>query len=204
MSIASKFALASLLVATVATGGCEGPSARVKGSNEGNLVDVSRGGTETYKQLIHDGVVALLEENKIQLANASEKPLVAFVGVENRSSEELGEFRASMTKEIETALVNSRLYAMISMRAVDAAKREANIRSVDDLTVARPREAFLSVLNRDGKPPQYLLFGDVTTMTSRGNDARERTYQLTLQLMDSSSGIIQSQKTVELRKEYTN
>ncbi len=193
------FALAAAFVAA----GCTGPSARVKSGDEGDLVDVRRGGTETYKELIRKGVSELLSEHRLTLGNSAEKVMVAFVGVENRSSEDLGEFRASMNNEITTALVNSRLYAMLSMRAVDAAKREANIRSVDDLTVARPREAFLSVLNKDGQPPQYLLFGEVTSMTSSGNDARERTYQLTLQMMDSSNGVIQTQKMVEMRKEYT-
>ena len=117
-------------------------------------------------------------------------------------SEELGEFRSAMNNEITTALVNSRLYTMLSMRAVDAAKREANVRDVADLTTARNRESFLSVLNRDGQPPQYLLFGEVTTMSSRGAGERERTYQLTLQMMDSSNGVIQTQKLVEVRKAY--
>jgi hypothetical protein len=198
----TKAILVALAAATLAAG-CTGPSARVKSGDEGDLVDVRKGGTETYKELIRKGVSELLSEHRLTLGNSAEKVMVAFVGVENRSSEELGEFRSSMNNEITTALVNSRLYAMISMRAVDAAKRESNIRSVDDLTVARPREAFLSVLNKDGQAPQYLLFGEVTSMTSRGNAASERTYQLTLQMMDSSNGVIQSQKTVEMRKEYS-
>jgi len=198
----TKTILVALAAAFVAAG-CAGPSARVKSGDEGDLVDTRRGGTETYKELIRKGVSELLSEHRITLGNSAEKVMVAFVGVENRSSEELGEFRASMNNEITTALVNSRLYSMLSMRAVDAAKRESNIRSVDDLTTARPRAAFLSVLNKDGQGPQYLLFGEVTTMTSSGNAAKERTYQLTLQMMDSSNGVIQSQKTVEMRKEYT-
>lgn len=198
----TKTILVAMAAAFLAAG-CAGPSARVKSGDEGDLVDVRKGGTETYKELIRKGVSELLSEHRITLGNSAEKVMVAFVGVENRSSEELGEFRASMNNEITTALVNSRLYSMLSMRAVDAAKRESNIRSVDDLTVARPREAFLSVLNKDGQAPQYLLFGEVTSMTSSGNNARERTYQLTLQMMDSSNGVIQTQKMVEMRKEYT-
>ena len=198
----TKTILVALAAAFVAAG-CTGPSARVKSGDEGDLVDVRKGGTETYKELIRKGVSQLLEEHRLTLGNSAEKVMIAFVGVENRSSEELGEFRASMNNEITTALVNSRLYSMLSMRAVDAAKRESNIRSVDDLTVARPRAAFLAVLNKDGQAPQYLLFGEVSTMTSSGNSAKERTYQLTLQMMDSSNGVIQTQKMVEMRKEYT-
>ncbi len=202
MKTASMTALAAVLAASLAAG-CAGPSARVKAEDEGTLVDVRKAGTETYKTLIRRGVEELLAENKIQLENAAKKPLIAFVGVENKSSEELGEFRAAMDTEITTALVNSRIYSMISMRAVDAAKRASNIRTVDDLSTAGPREAFKSVLNKDGQAPEYLLFGECTTMTSSGNKAKERTYQLTLQLMDSSSGVIQSQKLVEISKEYT-
>jgi hypothetical protein len=195
--------LALALLASVAAAGCAGPSARIKDSDEGDLVDTRKGGTETYKALVNKATTQLLEEHRLVLGGSAEKPMVAFVGIENRSSEELGEFRKAMTNEIETAMVASRLYAMLSGRAIEAAKREANVRDAADLTVARPRQAFLAVLNKDGAPPQYFLFGEVTSMSSSGNSARERTYQLTLQMMDASTGVIQTQKMVELRKEYT-
>jgi hypothetical protein len=206
MRTLSKAVIAGLALAALGLGGsgCAGPSARMKGEDEGTLVDVRKGGTETYKKLIHDTVVALLEEHRAVLQGAAEKPLVAFVGVENKSSEELGEFRTAMNNEITTALVNSRYYAIVSMRAVDAAKRESNIRNIDDLTTRASREAFMAVLNRDGAPPQYLLVGSVTTMTSRGNKEKERVYQLTLEMMDSSNGIIQTMKQEEVRKAYTD
>ena len=206
MRTLSKAVVAGLALAALGLGGsgCAGPSARMKGEDEGTLVDVRKGGTETYKKLIHDTVVALLEEHRANLQGAAEKPLVAFVGVENKSSEELGEFRTAMNNEITTALVNSRYYAIISMRAVDAAKRESNIRNIEDLATRANREAFMSVLNRDGAPPQYLLVGSVTTMTSRGNKEKERVYQLTLEMMDSSSGVIQTMKQEEVRKAYTD
>jgi hypothetical protein len=73
---------------------------------------------------------------------------------------------------------------------------------VDDLSTARGREAFLSVLTKDGRPPQYLLMGESTTMSSMGISEKERTYQLTLQMWDSSTGVIQTQKMVEVRKAY--
>ena len=206
MRTLSKAVVAGLALAALGLGGsgCAGPSARMKSEDEGTLVDVRKGGTETYKKLIHDTVVALLEEHRVNLQGAAEKPLVAFVGVENKSSEELGEFRTAMNNEITTALVNSRYYSIISMRAVDAAKRESNIRNIEDLATRANREAFMSVLNRDGAPPQYLLVGSVTTMTSRGNKEKERVYQLTLEMMDSSSGVIQTMKQEEVRKAYTD
>src|SRR5690349_2283472 len=155
----TKTILVALAAACVAAG-CTGPSARVKSGDEGDLVDVRKGGTETYKELIRKGVAELLAEHRITLGNSAEKVLVAFVGVDNKSSEELGEFRASMNNEITTALVNSRLYSMISMKAVDAARRESNVRLVEDLATPRNRQAFLAALNKDGAPPQYLLFGE--------------------------------------------
>lgn len=191
------------LAAAFAVAGCAGPSARVKSGDEGDLVDVKKGGTETYKELIRKGVSELLAAHRKNLGNAAERPMVAFVGVENKSSEELGEFRPAINNEIETALVGSELYAMISMNAIDAAKRQSNLHNISDLTTGDPRKAFLSVLNKDGQAPQYILFGEVTSMTSRGNSAKERTYQLKLQMMDSSNGVIQTQKMVEMRKEYT-
>lgn len=193
---------AAALAVAFGAAACTGPSARMKTDDEGTLVDVSKGGTETYKELIRKGVLSLLESHRKVLAGGAERPLLAFVGIQNKSSEELGEFREAMSNEIETALVESGLYQVISMEAVNAAKRESNLRDVSDLTVARPREAFLSVLNKDGRAPQYILFGVSTTMSSQGISERERTYQLKLQMMDSSNGIVQTQKMVEVRKAY--
>ena len=204
MRTLSKAVIAGLALAALGLGGsgCAGPSARMKGEDEGTLVDVKKGGAETYQKLIHDTVVALLEEHRVKLQGAAEKPLVAFVGVENKSSEELGEFRTAMNDEITTALVNSQYYSIVSMRAVEAAKRESNIRNIEDLATRSNREAFMAVLNRDGAPPQYLLAGSVTTMTSRGTGEKERIYNLTLEMWDSSSGIVQTMKQEKVRKAY--
>ena len=165
-------------------------------------MDVRRGGTETYKELIHRGVKEMFEDNRARFGEAAEKPSVAFVGVENRGVEELGEFKGSVTTEISTAVVNSGIYEAVSVRLVEAAQRETGMRQADDLLVARHREAFMACLNRDGITPKYLLFCTMTTMTSKGNREKERTYQLTLELLDSSSGRTVAQKLVEVRKAY--
>ena len=201
MKATLRTATAALLAAAMAAG-CTGPSARMKTDDEGTLVDVSKGGTETYKALISKGVTQVLEEHRLTLAGGAERPLIAFLGIRNKSSEELGEFKDAMTNEIETALVGTRYYQVISMEAVYAAQREANIRDIADLTTNRGREAFLAVLNKDGRAPQFLFYGESTTMSSQGIGERERTYQLKLQMLDSSNGIVQTQKMVEVRKAY--
>ncbi len=191
-----------LAASAFAVSGCTGPSARMKGEEEDTLVDVRRGGTETWKELVRRSVGELFESNRERFADAAEKPSVAFIGLENKGSEELGEFKAAAGAEISTAIVNSGIYVPVSVRLVEAAQRECNIRLADDLLVARNREAFMACLNRDGVTPKYLLFATATTMTSRGNYEKERTYQLTLELMNSSSGVTATQKLVEVRKAY--
>ena len=202
MRTPSKAVLVALAAASLAASACTGPSARMKDEDEGTLVDVRRGGTETWKELIRRSVDELLAANRERFADASEKPAIAFIGVQNKGSEELGEFKAAVSTEITTALVNSGIYRNVSVRLVQAAQRETGIRQADDLVVARHREAFMACLNRDGITPKFFVFGTVTTMTSRGNSEMERTYQLTLEMMNSSSGETVTQKTVEVRKAY--
>ena len=194
--------LAAFLALALAAAGCAGHHARIKGEEEGTLVDVKRGGTETWKELVRKSVGELFAANRERFADEAERPSIAFVGVENRGSEELGEFRGAVNAEIATAVVNSGIYTAVSVRAVEAALRETGVREASDLVVARHREAFLACLNRDGIAPKYLLFATATTMTSRGNREKERTYQLTLELMNSSSGQTVTQKLVEVRKAY--
>jgi hypothetical protein len=180
--------------------GCSSPQARVKNADEPQLVGADRAGSETYDRLVRDTTRQLLETHSG--AKSRETPMVvAFVGVESKGAEELRDFREAMFETIDTELINSARYTNVSRRFVDAALRETN-QPVDRLFLADGRDAFMSVLQREGVAPEYLLFAKVTTQSTTGVDERERDYQLTLEMVDALSGVVEAKKTSRVSKNY--
>ncbi|MCH8110942.1 MAG: hypothetical protein IH905_03135 [Proteobacteria bacterium] len=192
--------LTLLALSLLVLGACQTKTARIMIDDDPTLVDLDRGGIETYDLLVSKVVGQLLEEHA-WFRNVDEI-WVAFVGIENRSSEELGEFREAVYENIDTALVNSRLYRNISRRFIDTALREINARGPEDIFLASGRQKFMGVLQAQGVTPDFLLFAKVTTKTSRAGDEKQRNYQLTLEMVDSQSGETVTKKTADVRKYY--
>ena len=192
--------LTLLPLSLLVLGACQAKTAHIMVDEDPTLVDLDRSGIATYDLLVLKAVSQLLAEHSSFVA--ADEIWVAFVGIENKSSEELGEFREAVYENIDTALVNSRLYRNISRRFVDTALREINARGPEDIFLASGRDKFMGVLQAQGVTPDYLLFAKVTTKTSRAGDEKQRNYQLTLEMVDSQSGETVTKKTVDVRKYY--
>lgn len=120
---------------------------------------------------------------------------VAFVGIQNKSAEELAEHRESVYDRISTTLTNSHRFRMVSRDQVEAALREIGARGPEDLFLEAKRSRFLSVLGVTGLAPEFLLFAKVTSESTGSGTARARVYQLTLELAESKSGEIVIRKS---------
>ena len=176
-----------------------GPAGRVKEESEGSLVGARTAGAETYNKLIGETVEKLLRKH----AEASKaKPmLVCFVDVENRGAEELAENREAIYEEIDTIIVNSGAYTNISRRYVEAALRATGLRT-EEIFLGDGRIRFMSVLQKEGFTPDYLLWGKTTTLSTEGTNRREREYLLTLEMVNAKTGVTEAKETAKVRKEY--
>ncbi len=188
----SFFGLAGL--AAAATLGCRGKQyAHVLQSDQQDMVGSHSAGAATYKPLIDEAVAKLLSRQNpvmgtVGFDGMSKRPLrICFLGVENKSIEELGDFKDQIYQLIDTQIENSGQFEPISGRFTDAALRESRLRP-DELFLPANMRTFVAILERKGQPFDYLLYATITSGTTQRNESYQRDYLLTLEIVNVTSG----------------
>lgn len=172
-----------------------------------DLVGSHTAGSEVYRPLVEESVAKLLaacEADPGTVALSSEgvpvPTRVCFVGVENSSSEELGDFKEHLYELIDSRVSQSPAFAPLSRRVVEAALYETRLRP-DSLFVPDNMQLFTDVLRKGGQPVDYLLFAKLTSGTTERNASSQRDYLLTLEMVDTRTGMSVKQQA-EIRKGY--
>ena len=203
-SISWSWATAVMLCAF----GCRGYSyGHLIKNNQPDLVGSHTAGAEVFNPLIDETVAKLLGTQAVAVHPAALGPdgtpmarSVCFVGVENKSSEELGDFKDQIYQQIDTQINRSQAFQAISRRAVDAALMETRMRP-DALLVPDNMRLFTAVLQRDGQPVDYLLYATLTSGTTERNSSTQRDYLLTLELIDTHT-LSYTKEQASIRKGY--
>ena len=191
--------------------GCRGNQvARVMAQDEADMVGSHTAGAETWKPLIAESTCKLLarQETVIQAISHDGQPMalpagkkrICFVGVENKSAEEIGDFREQLYEHIDTTINESDVFEVINRHFVDAGLRECRLRP-DDLFLPNKRQMFTAALGKMEQPFDYLLFAKITSGTTESNKDYQRDYLLTLELVNVESGD-SDKESAELRKGY--
>ena len=201
----SAFQLAGLAAAgTVA--GCRSRFGHVLTDNQQDMVGSTTAGAETFKPLIDEAVAKLLARQCSQFQAVSHDQLptppkrICFVAVENKSAEELGDFKDQIYQLVDTQILESQMFQPVSKRFVDAALRETRLRP-EQLFQPQNRQIFASSLQQQGQPFDYLLYATVTSGTTSANHDYQRDYLLTLEMVDVNTGQYDKQ-SASLRKGY--
>jgi hypothetical protein len=179
---------------------CNKPKGRVKSGDEGDLVGSRTAGAETYNALIEDATRKLLNAEAARFPEGAVRK-IAFVGIENRGAEELGDIRESTNQIIETVIFQAKRYDMIGQRYVSHGLQVTGMRA-EDLFLKNGRDQFVSVLREQGQDPDYLLWAVYTTLSTQGEKESQRDYLLTLELVDARSGRLMQKETAKVRKAY--
>ena len=188
--------------------GCRGYQyGHVVKDSQPDMVGSHSAGSEVYKPLIEESVAKLLGACETSPAAMMFGPdglplprKVCFVGVENKSSEELGDFKDQIYELIDTQINRSQSFNAISRRMVDAGLHETRLRP-DQLLVQENMQLFTSYLQQDGQPIDYLLFAKLTSGTTERNASSQRDYLLTLELVDTRTGAFTKEQAT-IRKGY--
>ena len=190
-----------------ASAGCRNyQHAHVLKGNDKDLVGSHQAGSETYKPLIDEAVAKLLGRNcgpaDVQQAGATfgEKKRICFVGVENCTAEEIGDFKEQIYEMIDSEINESQLYHEISRRYVDSGLKQLRIRP-DELFVKENQRNFQAVMEEMGQPFDFLLYAKLTSGTTRQNGDYQRDYLLTLELVNIHNGDF-DKESARLRKGY--
>ncbi len=196
-------AAAAVLAACVAA--CRStPTAHVLSPGAADLVGTQRAGAETYRPLVEQAVMKLLSRQRpsVQTAAAGRgRPLrVCFVGIENRSAEEMGDFKDQVYEMIDTMLENNAAFQPVSRRYLQAALRETGLRP-DQLFIPANMRQVATVLEQQGQPVDCLLFAKLTSGTTAAGKDVQRDYMLTLEVINVQTGDYDKESAL-LRKHY--
>ncbi len=112
--------------------------ARVKKPGEADMVGSHQAGAETFKPLVDEAVTCLLARHSqgpppVQQVSGPE-PIppgamrICFVGVENKSAEEIGDFKDQIYQVIDSRILESHVFQPISQRFVEAGLMEGRLR----------------------------------------------------------------------------
>ncbi len=188
-------------------GGCRGRQvAHVLSPTQQDMVGSHEAGAETYTPLVDEAVAKLLGRHMEQVHTVAHNELppppkrICFVCVENKSAEEIGDFKDQLYQQIDTQIVQSNAFAPISKRLVDAGLIETRLRP-DQLLIPSNMALFAASLERMGQPMDYLLYATLTSGTTRNNHSYQRDYLLTMELVDVTTGQYDKQSAT-LRKGY--
>jgi hypothetical protein len=198
------------IVVAIAAGCRNKQYARVIQPGEQEMVGSHAAGQETFRPLVDEAVVKLLARHDTapymqQVSSGTEllpppRMRVCFVGVENKTAEEIGDFKEQIFETIDSRLLECGTCSPISRRFVEAGLRETRLRP-DQLFVPENMRSFVGIMEQQGQPFDYLLFAKLTSGTTRENKDYQRDYMLTLELIDIRTGE-QDKQSAMLSKGY--
>lgn len=194
-------------VGTVAAG-CRGSQhAHVLKSDDKDMVGSHTAGAETWEPLIQESVAKVLgRQHTIEQTAGVEgsvpgRKRVCFVGVENKSSEDIGDFKEQIYQKIDTCINGSTEFEVINKRAVEAGLRQCHLRP-DDLFIPNNRRAFAAAMEQSEQSFDYLMFATITSGTTKSNQKDyQRDYLFTIELVHMESGHT-DKESAEIRKGY--
>ena len=199
-------AVASLTI----IGGCRNRQhAHVLEQDDRDMVGSHTAGAETWQPLIDESVAKLLGRSCSTIHQASHATVdgngslvrtVCFVGVENHSSEEVGDFKEQIYEFIDERITQDPQFKVISRRYVEAGMGECHCSPNSLILPAKQRE-FQATMERMDQPFDYLLFAKILSGTTDSNGDYQRDYTLTLELLDIHTGE-SLKESAKLRKGY--
>jgi Peptidoglycan-synthase activator LpoB len=196
------------LIALASLAGCRGYQyAHVINPTAGNLVGSHEAGAEVFDPLVDEAVAKLLARQQIATEDCPigpdgrpAKKTICFIGIDNKSVEDIGDFKDKLYNQIDSQILESHTFQPISRRMVDAALHETRMRP-DSLMVPENLQLFTAVLQRGGAPVDYFLYATLTSGTTKRNSSTQRDYELTLELTNIHTGEYDKTSS-EVRKGY--
>ncbi|MEO1614381.1 MAG: penicillin-binding protein activator LpoB [Planctomycetota bacterium] len=211
-SAASIWIMVPLLVLPWVAGCASKQYAHILANNDKDLVGSHAAGAATWNPLVEESVAKLLSRcppdvRPVSYHMEGSQPIVegpstiCFAGIENKSAEELGDFKDQLFEQIDSQINSGSSFRGISRRVVQAALLETRLRP-DSLFLPGNRDVFAAALGKAGSPVDYLLFATITSGTTDRNKSSQRDYTLTLEMVNVHSGDF-VKESAKIRKGYS-
>lgn len=202
-------AMGLLSVAALAQVGCRSnQTAQVMKPGDKNLVGSHAAGQETYSPLVDSAVANLLARHSqgiqpvgfIQGAPQNAPVRICFVGVKNDSIEEMGDFKEQIYQQIDSRILQAQVYQSINRRYVQAGLERCRLRP-DELLVPQNMRIFTQTMEQMQQPFDFLLYATLTSGTTRDNRNYQRSYLMTLEMINVHNGQY-DKESAEIDKKY--
>lgn len=174
--------------------GCKSTQhAEVRDPAKPDMVGSHQAGTETFQPLVEQATQELLSRHcqPTILPTGAVMPQqpkrICFVAVENKSAEEIGDFKDQIYQIIDLHIVQSGVFQPVNKRFVDAGLAQTRLRP-DALLVPQNMRAFAAVMEQQGQPFDFVLYATLTSGTTHENKDYQRDYLLTLELVSVVDG----------------
>ena len=210
-------ALGSMAVLQV---GCGRQYAHLLAPENKDLVGSHAAGAGTWNPLVDQAVAQILSrcppavrhasveltegavvEEVVGAALVDGPAAVCFIGIVNKSAEELYDFKDQLYDRIDSQVNQAGTFRCISRRMVDAALKATSLRP-DALFLPQNRAVFADVLGKQGTPVDYMMYATITSGTTDRNKTSQRDYVLTLEMVNLHSGDY-LKESAKIRKGYS-
>ena len=194
----------------LALSGCRNTQkGRVMSSTEGNKVGSHQAGAEVFRPIVCETTDKLLAKAYMQpipnnvLSSYNDMPTrrVCFIELENKTNEEIGDFKEQLEELIDTRISESTSFTTVSPRAVKGVLRNTGFRP-DDLFVPGNMAKFSAAMQQEGAPFEYLFFAKLTSGTTVDNIDKQKDYMLTLEMVNVNFPDDRLKESTMIRKEY--
>lgn len=214
-----RLCLAALVAGELllAQAGCAGHRyAHIMKDSSIDMVGSHDAGAAVWNPLVDEAVAKILTrvppavqqvgfESQAPINPATGQPMpgvstICFVGIENKSAEELIDFKDQLYERIDSQINNAPQFRSVSRRMIDAALVETRMRP-DSLFLPENRSIFASALGRQGTPVDMLMYATITSGTTDRNSSTQRDYLLTIEMVNIHTGDY-VKESAKIRKGY--
>ncbi len=182
-------------------------TAEVVKPGDKTMVGSHAAGGETYGPLVDGAVSNLLARHSggvqpasyMQGASPAGPMKICFLGVENKSIEDLGDFRETLYEQIDQRILNSGTFQCVSKRFVDAGLQAANLRP-EEVFIPQNMRILTERMEQMHQPFDFALIAKVTSGTTQHNANYEREYILTLEMLNVHNGAYAKESATIVKK----
>jgi len=182
---------------------------RVMSGNESSKVGSHQAGAEVFRPIVCQTTDKLLAKAYSQPMSASMAfssdglPVrrVCFIELENKTNEEIGDFKEQLEEIIDTKISESTAFTTVSPRAVKGVLRSTGFRP-DELFLPSHMAKFSAAMQKEGDPFEYLMFAKLTSGTTIDNIDKQKDYMLTLEMVNVNEPDDRHKESTMISKEY--
>ncbi len=185
---------ASALVIAIVLSGCTGTTIQYTDPDavDTTSLDFSSTDLQTTAAKMVNSMLTSPRISKITVDENS-LPVIWPETIQNRTNEHID--TGAIQNSVTTELLNSGKFNIVDMNKVDAVKAQMQYQHYSGMV--SPDKA-VKIGQQVGA--QYMLFGDITSISAQNNYQQSQFFQITMKLMDLQSGLIIWQGQKQIRK----